>query len=39
MIARPIKPIARPHGLDGAGPRLLADSTRFFVASADRDST
>jgi predicted deacylase len=38
MIARPVKPVARPVWLDGAGPRILADSTSFFFASVDRDA-
>ena len=38
MIARPVKPVANPVWLDGAGPRIVADSTGFFFASVDRDA-
>jgi len=38
MIPRTVKPVANPVWLDGAGPRILADSTSFFFASVDRDA-
>jgi uncharacterized protein len=38
MLKRPVHPIARPVWLDGASPRIVADSTSFFFASVDRDA-
>src|SRR6478609_2305360 len=38
MLKRPAHPVARPVWLDGASPRIVADSTSFFFASVDRDT-
>lgn len=38
MLKRPVHPVARPIWLDGAAPRIVADSTSFFFASVDRDA-
>ena len=38
MLARQVHPVARPVWLDGAAPRIAADSTSFFFASVDRDA-
>jgi predicted deacylase len=36
MLQRPVRPVAHPIWLDGAAPRIVADSTSFFFASVDR---
>jgi predicted deacylase len=33
-----VRPVANPVWLDGAAPRIVADSTSFFFASVDRDT-
>jgi hypothetical protein len=38
MLKRAVHPVARPVWLDGASPRIVADSTSFFFASVDRDA-
>jgi len=38
MLQRTVHPVARPIWLDGASPRIVADSTSFFFASVDRDT-
>src|SRR5689334_5547456 len=37
MLQRPVRRVANPIWLDGAAPRIVADSTSFFFASVDRD--
>jgi hypothetical protein len=38
MLERPAHRVARPIWLDGAAPRIAADSTGFFFAAVDRDA-
>jgi len=38
MIDRKVVPVRRPVWLDGAGPRIAADSAGVFIASVDRDA-
>jgi uncharacterized protein len=38
MLERPVRRVAHPIWLDGAAPRIVADSTSFFFASVDRDT-
>ena len=38
MLERPVHRVSRPIWLDGAAPRIAADSTGFFFAAVDRDA-
>ena len=38
MLNRPVRPVARPVWLSGAGARIAADSAGFFFAAVDRDA-
>jgi predicted deacylase len=38
MLDRPAPPVAHPVWLNGAGPRIVADSAGVFFASVDRDA-
>ena len=38
MIDRKVVPVRRPVWLDGAGPRIAADSAGVFIAAVDRDA-